>query len=104
MQQLTNDEKKLYNNILEYSYSEPYVTLAAIHSLVHKAPYILTDALANLEDSGLLLAGLEDTTDLLKFTYTPIVKGSALGYPCDEYSWDEWLANALVIDTGEEYD
>jgi hypothetical protein len=102
MEQLTNDEKKLYNNILEYSYSEPYVTLDAIRLLVHKAPYILTDALANLEYSGLLLVGLEDTTDLFKFTYTPIIKGSALGYPCDEYTWDEWLAFSLPLDTQED--
>jgi hypothetical protein len=104
MQQLTNHEKQLYNNILDYSYSHPHVTLATIRSYAHKGSYNLTAALGSLEAHGLLMTGLEDTTDGDKLTYTPIVRGSAYGWPCDEYTWDEWLANALVIDTGEYHD
>jgi hypothetical protein len=105
MQQLTNNEKQLYNNLLEYAYSNPHVTLAALRSHVHKGPYNLTATLSSLEAHGLLMTGLEDTTDGDKLTYTPLVgKGVAYGYPCDEFTWDEWLANALVIDTGEDHD
>jgi hypothetical protein len=102
MQPLTNNEKQLYNSLLEYAYSNPHVTLGAIRSHVHKGPYNLTEALGNLEAYGLLMTGLEDTTDGDKLTYTPIVRGSAYGWPCDEYTWEEWLVFMLPLDTGED--
>ena len=102
MKSLTNADKELYNSLLRYAYSNPHITLAAIRSHCHKAPYNLTAALSNLEAHGLLLTGLEDTTDGDKLTYTPLVgKGIAYGYPCDEFTWEEWLAFMLPLDTGE---
>jgi hypothetical protein len=106
MKALTNNEKQLYNSLLEYAYgNNPHITLAALRSHVHKGPYNLTQALSSLEAHNLLMTGLEDTTDGDKLTYTPLVgKGVAYGWPCDEFTWDEWLAFSLPIDTGEEHE
>jgi hypothetical protein len=103
MKPLTNNEKQLYNSLLEYAYGNPHITLAALRSHVHKGPYNLTAALSSLEAHGLLMTGLEDTTDGDKLTYTPLVgKGVAYGYPCDEFTGEEWLAFSLPLDTQED--
>lgn len=105
MKPLTNNDKQLYNSLLEYAYSNPHITLTDIRSHCYKGIYNLTQALSSLEAHDLLMIGLEDTTDGDKLTYTPLVgKGVAYGWPWGEFTWDEWLANALVIDTGEDHD
>ena len=99
MKALTNNDKELYNSLLEYAYSNPHVTLSDIRTNVSKTPRNLKATLDSLEAQGLLMTGLEETTDGDKITYTPLVgKGVAYGWPCDEFTWDEWLAFSLPID------
>jgi hypothetical protein len=100
MQQLTNNEKQLYNSLLEYAYgNNPHITLAALRSHCYKGIYNLTQALSSLEAHGLLMIGLEDTTDGDKLTYTPLVgRGIAYGWPCDEFDFETWLAFRLPLD------
>ena len=99
MKALTNNDKELYNSLLEYAYSNPHITLSDIRTNVSKTSRNLKATLDSLEAQGLLMTGLEETTDGDKLTYTPLVgKGVAYGYPCDEFTWDEWLAFSLSID------
>ena len=99
MKALTNNDKELYNSLLEYAYSNPHVTLSDIRTNVSKTPRNLKATLESLEAHGLLMTGLEETTDGDKITYTPLVgKGVAYGWPCDEFTWAVWLAFSLPID------
>jgi len=96
----TAQEKMLYNSLLDYNYSNPYITLddiqkEALPSEWFNKQYSLKPTLDNLEALGLLLTGTEDTTSGDKRTYTPLVgkgKGSAYGYPCDEFKLKDWNA------------
>ena len=94
----TTQERMLYNSLLDYNYSNPYITLNDIQKDVlpeewFNGKYNLKPTLDNLESLGLLLVGTEDTTSGDKRTYTPLVgrgKGQAYGYPCDEFKLEDW--------------
>ena len=99
MKTLTAQDKNLFNSLLVLSYSNHHITLANMRPSVPEDTLNLPKSLRNLEANGLLMIGLEDTTEGDKITYTPLVNGTAYGHPCDEFKFDDWLAFGLPLDS-----
>jgi|TARA_R110000744_G_scaffold232018_1_gene350104 hypothetical protein len=95
MKTLTAQDKNLFNSLLVLSYSNHHITLANMRPSVPEDTLNLPKSLSNLEANGLLMIGLEDTTEGDKITYTPLVNGTAYGHPCDEFKFAEWMSNEL---------
>ena len=85
----------VYNNLIELSWSQPQITIDHAIAATGIGRSVVALVLKELESLGLLLVGLEDSDNGLIRTYTPIVKGGAYVYPCDDFKHEEWQAFKL---------
>ena len=81
----------VYNSLIELSWSQPQITIDHAIAATGLRRSVVALVLKELESLGLLLVGMEDSDNGLIRTYTPIVKGSAWVYPCDDFKHEEWL-------------
>tara|TARA_R110000796_G_C14412776_1_gene418941 strand:- start:369 stop:665 length:297 start_codon:yes stop_codon:yes gene_type:complete len=95
-QAYTLEQKELYRQLLELNYSEPYIQVEEIENLTGLRRSRLMPILGDLIGKGKVLAGNEEVLGALIRTYTPIVKGgNAYGWPCDTYTFNEWMGFQL---------
>ena len=94
---LSTQVVQLYNSLIELSWSHPQITIDHAIAATGLRRSVVALVLKELESLGLLLVGLEDSDSGLIRTYTPIVKGSAWVYPCDDFKIDQWQAFKLAI-------
>jgi len=95
-QTYTQNEKDLYNLMLDLNYSEPYITMDAIVKALGVPRHLIAPVMGSLISKGKVLAGNEDVLGDILHTYTPIVsRGQAYGYPLDYYTYEEWSEFSL---------
>ena len=85
----------VYNTLLELSWSQPQITIDHAIAATGLRRSVVALVLKDLTGLGLLLVGMEDSPDGMIQTFTPIVKGSAWVYPCDDFKLEEWQAFKL---------
>ena len=81
----------VYNTLLELSWSQPQITIDHAIAATGLRRSVVALVLEDLTGLGLLLVGMEDSPDGTIQTFTPIVKGAAWVYPCDDFKLEEWL-------------
>jgi len=92
----TQEQRDLFNVMLDMSYSEPYITIEAIQQATGTPRRQLAPVLGDLISKGKVLAGNEEALGTILHTYTPIVyRGQAYGYPLDYFTYEEWSLFAL---------
>jgi len=92
----TQEQKDLFNVLLDLNYSEPYITMADIEQATGASKRELALVLGDLISKGKVLAGNEEALGTMLHTFTPIVyRGQAYGYPLDYYTYEEWSLFAL---------
>ena len=92
----TQQQKDLFNVLLDLNYSEPYITIEDIQQATGAPKRELALVLGDLISKGKVLAGNEEALGTMLHTYTPIVyRGQAYGYPLDEFTYEEWSLFAL---------
>ena len=104
MKKLTDLQRKLYNNLLDLSWDEPYIQYADLYVNFGKtdvcdefleAGTSFAETLRALESAKKVLCGPEDVEGVRLHTVSPIVKGGrAYSYPSDHYTT---RANFLAI-------
>ena len=92
---LSTQAVQVYNSLLDLSWSQPQITIDHAIAATGLGRSVVALVLKELESLGLLLVGLEDSDNGLIRTYTPIVKGGAYVYPCDDFKHEEWQAFKL---------
>ena len=85
----------VYNSLIELSWSQPQITIDHAIAATGIGRSVVALVLKELESLGLLLVGMEDSDNGLIRTYTPIVKGGAYVYPCDDFKLEVWQAFKL---------
>ena len=90
--ELSTQATTVYNTLLELSWSEPCLTFEHIQAATGIGRSKLAPTLAELISASKVLHGNEEASGELIETYTPKVKGSAYGYPCDYFKYEEWQA------------
>jgi len=92
----TQEQKDLFNILLDMNYSEPYITIEDIQKATGTSKRQLAYVLGDLISKGKILAGNEEALGTVLHTYTPIVyRGQAFGYPLDTFTFEEWSLFAL---------
>ena len=94
---LSTQAVQVYNSLLDLSWSQPRITIDHAIAATGLGRSATNRFLNELMGLGLLLVGLEDSDNGLIRTYTPIVKGGAYVYPCDDFKHEEWQAFKLKI-------
>lgn len=94
---LSTQVVQVYNSLIDLNWSQPRITIDHAISATGLGRSATNRFLNELMGLGLLLVGLEDSDSGLIRTYTPIVKGSAWVYPCDDFKIDQWQAFKLAI-------
>ena len=85
----------VYNTLLELSWSQPQITIDHAIAATGLRRSVVALVLKDLTGLGLLLVGMEDSPDGMIQTFTPIVKGGAYVYPCDDFKLEVWRAFKL---------
>ena len=85
----------VYNSLIELSWSQPQITIDHAIAATGLRRDTLIRLLEELQSLGLLLVGMEDSPDGMIQTFTPIVKGGAYVYPCDDFKLEVWRAFKL---------
>lgn len=99
-QSITILEAKLFNNLLDLTWSNPAVTYEDILNCKYEATLVeLVEALQSLADKKLILKGVEYVNDVRMTTITPMLKGgNAYAYPVDFFdSYEDWMRNAVEV-------
>jgi len=92
----TQEQRDLFNVLLDLNYSEPYITIEDIQQATGASKRALALVLGDLISKGKVLAGNEEALGTLLHTFTPIVyRGQAYGYPLDYFTYEEWSLFAL---------
>ena len=92
----TQEQRELFNVLLDLNYSEPYITIEAIEQITGRPKRDLALVLGDLISKGKILAGNEEAIGTVLHTFTPIVyRGQAYGYPLDYFTYEEWSLFAL---------
>lgn len=92
----TQEQRDLFNILLDMNYSEPYITIEDIQKATGSSKRELAPVLGDLISKGKILAGNEEALGTVLHTYTPIVyRGQAFGYPLDTFTFSEWQLFAL---------
>ena len=93
---LSTQATEVYNVMLDLSWSEPFITIDHIQKATGLGRSKLTSTLAELISASKVLAGNEEALGVTLATYTPMVKGSAYGYPLDYFKdYNEWMGHSL---------
>tara|TARA_R110000803_G_C11915599_1_gene313756 strand:+ start:703 stop:999 length:297 start_codon:yes stop_codon:yes gene_type:complete len=93
---LSTQATEIYNVMLDLSWSEPYITFDHIQKATGLGRSRLASTLAELVSASKVLAGNEEALGSVIETYTPLVKGSAYGYPLDYFKdYNEWCLNKI---------
>jgi hypothetical protein len=92
----TQEQRDLFNVLLDMNYSSPYITMEDIQQATGFTRRELAPTLGDLISKGKILAGNEEALGTILHTYTPIVyRGQAFGYPLDTFTYEEWSLFAL---------
>ena len=94
---LSTQVVQVYNSLIELSWGQPQITIDHAAAATGLKRSVVALVLKELESLGLLLVGMEDSPDGMIQTFTPIVKGGAYVYPCDDFKHEEWQAFKLEI-------
>ena len=86
---------QVYNSLIDLNWDNAQITIDHAISATGLRRDTLIRLLAELQSLGLLLVGMEDSSDGMIQTFTPIVKGGAFVYPCDDFKIDQWQAFKL---------
>ena len=86
---------QVYNSLIELSWSQPQITIDHAIAATGIGRSVVALVLEELTGLGLLLVGMEDSPDGMIQTFTPIVKGGAYVYPCDDFKLEVWRAFKL---------
>ena len=86
---------QVYNSLIDLAWDNTQITIDHAIAATGLGRSILALVLKELESQGLLLVGMEDSLEGLIQTFTPIVKGGAYVYPCDDFKHEEWQAFKL---------
>ena len=93
---LTTEARAIYNQLLTLNWAEPYITMDDLEETTGIERHTLAPVLGELISAGKVLAGNEDVMGGTMYTYTPIVKGQAYGYPLDFFkNYYEFMSNSL---------
>ena len=92
---LSTQVVQVYNSLLDIAWDNAQITIDHTISATGLRRDTLIRLLEELQSLGLLLVGMEDSDNGLIRTYTPIVKGSAWVYPCDDFKLEVWRAFKL---------
>ena len=93
---LSTQATEVYNVMLDLNWSEPYITMQYLKAATGLSKFKLEPLLAELVSSSKVLAGNEEALGVTLATYTPLVKGSAYGYPLDYFKdYNEWMGYSL---------
>lgn len=89
----SDQERALFNILLDLNYSEPYCTLDIIASITGLPRRTIGIILGDLISKDKILAGNEDVMGMLIHTFTPKVGrgGQAYGFPLDYFTYEQWL-------------
>tara|TARA_R110000868_G_scaffold81375_1_gene230322 strand:- start:121 stop:429 length:309 start_codon:yes stop_codon:yes gene_type:complete len=85
----------VYNSLIELSWSQPQITIDHAIAATGLRRSVVALVLEELTGLGLLLVGMEDSDNGMIQTFTPVVKGSAWVYPCDDFKLEVWRAFKL---------
>ena len=88
---LSTQVVQVYNSLLDIAWDNPQITIDHAIAATGLRRSVVALVLEELTGLGLLLVGMEDSLDGLICTYTPVVKGGAYVYPCDDFKHEEWL-------------
>ena len=94
---LSTQAVQVYNSLLDLSWSQPQITIDHAIAATGLGRSVVALVLEDLVSLGLLLVGMEDSDNGLIQTFTPIVKGGAYVFPCDDFKYEEWQAFKLEI-------
>ena len=86
---------QVYNSLIELSWSQPQITIDHAIAATGLRRDTLIRLLEEVQSQGLLLVGMEDSSEGMIQTFTPIVKGGAYVYPCDDFKLEVWRAFKL---------
>tara|TARA_R110000823_G_scaffold228607_1_gene355835 strand:+ start:969 stop:1277 length:309 start_codon:yes stop_codon:yes gene_type:complete len=86
---------QVYNTLLDLAWHKSQITIDHAIAATGLGRSVLALVLKELESQGLLLVGMEDSLDSMIQTFTPIVKGGAYVYPCDDFKIEVWQAMKL---------
>ena len=92
---LSTQVVQVYNSLIDLNWHTSQITIDHAIAATGLGRSVLTLVLKDLETLGLLLVGMEDSLEGLIQTFTPIVKGGAYVYPCDDFKHEEWQAFKL---------
>jgi hypothetical protein len=86
---------QVYNSLIDLNWHTSQITIDHAIAATGLGRSVVALVLKELESLGLLLVGMEDSLEGLIQTFTPIVKGGAYVYPCDDFKHEEWQAFKL---------
>ena len=92
---LSTQVVQVYNSLIELSWSQPQITIDHAIAATGLRRDTLIRLLEEVQSQGLLLVGMEDSSEGMIQTFTPIVKGGAYVYPCDDFKLEVWRAFKL---------
>jgi len=94
---LSTQVVQVYNTLIELNWHTSQITIDHAIAATGLGRSVVALVLKELESLGLLLVGMEDSLEGMIQTFTPIVKGGAYVYPCDDFKHEEWQAFKLEI-------
>ena len=94
---LSTQVVQVYNSLIDLNWHTSQITIDHAIATTGLGRSVVALVLKELESLGLLLVGLEDSDNGLIQTFTPIVKGGAYVYPCDDFKIDQWQGFKLEI-------
>ena len=92
---LSTQVVQVYNSLIDLNWHTSQITIDHAIAATGLGRSVVALVLKELESLGLLLVGMEDSLEGLIQTFTPIVKGGAYVYPCDDFKLEEWQAFKL---------
>jgi hypothetical protein len=94
---LSTQVVQVYNSLIDLNWHTSQITIDHAIAATGLGRSVVALVLKELESLGLLLVGMEDSLEGMIQTFTPIVKGGAYVYPCDDFKHEEWQAFKLEI-------
>jgi len=94
---LSTQAVQVYNSLIDTAWDQSQITIDHAIATTGLGRSVVVLVLKELESLGLLLVGMEDSSEGMIQTFTPIVKGGAYVYPCDDFKHEEWQAFKLKI-------
>tara|TARA_R110001606_G_scaffold149069_3_gene289006 strand:+ start:334 stop:645 length:312 start_codon:yes stop_codon:yes gene_type:complete len=94
---LSTQVVQVYNSLIDLNWHTSQITIDHAISATGLRRDTLIRLLEELQSQGLLLVGMEDSSEGMIQTFTPIVTGGAYVHPCDDFKIEIWQAFKLEI-------